>query len=56
VKVPNCVAPQAMKEDPSTVGKLIDLLADREWTVKRAAYAALEREASPRSHETEPWH
>jgi hypothetical protein len=31
----------AMKEDLSTVGKLIDLLADRERAVERAAYAAL---------------
>jgi hypothetical protein len=31
----------AMKEDPSTVGKLIDLLADQERAVERAAYAAL---------------
>jgi hypothetical protein len=31
----------AMKDDSSTIGKLIDLLADRERTVERAAYAAL---------------
>jgi hypothetical protein len=31
----------AMKDDSSTVGRLIDLLADRERTVERAAYAAL---------------
>jgi hypothetical protein len=31
----------AMKEDTATVGKLIELLADRERTVERAAYVAL---------------
>ena len=31
----------AMKEDTTFVGKLIDLLNDRERTVERAAYAAL---------------
>jgi hypothetical protein len=31
----------AMKEDSSTVAKLIDLLGDRERTVERAAYVAL---------------
>jgi hypothetical protein len=31
----------AMKEDSSAIGKLIDLLGDRDRTVERAAYAAL---------------
>src|SRR5262249_55732220 len=31
----------AMKDDSSTIGKLINLLTDRERTVERAAYAAL---------------